>query len=104
MADDEAEMHDEDAVTEGLELSKVTADMKDKTVKAKSLVASQKARVDFGHGKAVVSNKKGEKPAEVKVGEVSKHTNTIKGEILKAAKTELKDKAPDAGKSPAMPK
>lgn len=97
-------------VMEAIELDKVKVDMKDKTGKQASPVASQKSRIDLGGHSVKITGKghTGYAREEMKPkGEVTKHNNTVKSgkdAIVTAKKVDTKDNAPHAGKSPAMPK
>ena len=112
MADGDIEGPDgmEHGVMEAIELSKVKVDMKDKTPSVKSPIASQKSRIDLGGTpvKITGTGHTGFAREEMKPkGEVTKHTNTVssgKAAISNAPKVNATDKAPHAGKSPAMPK
>ncbi len=100
---------DEEHIDESAELVAVKADVKDVTSKEKSPVAKQKDRLHL-EGKPVKIIDKGHKGfdrEDKKVGEVTKHTNTVKSAkdaIVKAAGVKTKDMAPGAGEAPAMPK
>jgi hypothetical protein len=100
---------DENAIEESIELKAVKADMKDKTEKAHSPVGKAKDKLNL-EGKPVKQTgpeHKGFDREDKKVGLVTKDTNTVKSvkdAIVKAAKVDVKDKAPGAGQSPAMPK
>ena len=97
-------------VMEAIELSKVKVDMKDKSVGGKSPIASQKTRLELGGTpvKITGTGHTGFAREEMKAkGELTKHTNTVKSgkdAIANAPKVDTKDKAPHAGKNPAMPK
>jgi hypothetical protein len=98
-----------DKLDEATQLKAVSVDSKDKTKATKSAIPAQKPALDLGKGKAApVVQKgptvKGYNAEKNTVPTVTKDTNTVKGQILKAAKVDMKDKAPGAGKSPAMPK
>lgn len=104
----DTEMHD-DAIEESVELTNVKVDVKDKTAKTFSPVGKPKDKLNL-EGKPVKttgSTHKGFEREDKKVGLVTKDINTVKSvkdAIVKAAKVDVKDKAPGAGPSPAVPK
>jgi hypothetical protein len=109
-AKEDEEDDDKETIEEAMELTPVKADMKDKTAKAASpVVANKGAGIKLG-GTPVKTIDKGHKGFEKengpKVKEVTKDTNTVKDakSALKKVSTDMKDKAPKAGESPAMPK
>ena len=97
-------------IAEAFELMGIKADMTDKTDKAASAIPKPAERLKLGGTpfKSKVTTHVGfDREPAPKSTEVTKHTNTVKDvrdAIVKAAKIDMKDKAPGAGESPSMPK
>lgn len=111
-AKEEDEDENKDQLEEAMELHPVKADNKDKSDKAASPIVPNKGNILKLGGKPVKTIDKGHKGFErenpsKKPGQVTKDTNHVKTgkeALVAAKKPELKDKAPKAGASPAMPK